>query len=137
MIFFRYIIVQLLAYVIDVGLFLIVLQSGLLGLILANVLSKCAAGVFAFIAHRYFTFRIGEKPAMKTQAIRYFLLLAFNIPLSSVAILLFNLWFIEPIGSKFGADIVCVALTYIVSKHFVFSGKLGDSEQKKLTGADV
>lgn len=137
MTFIRYTTIQLLAYGIDMGLFLIVLQSGLTGPINANVLAKLAAGIFAFVAHRSFTFRVSENTAIRQQAIRYFLLLALNVPVASATLALLLVWIAEPVAAKFIADIVCVALTYGLSKYFIFTGQQGCSERRNCTGADV
>lgn len=137
MTFVRYVAIQLLAYGIDMGLFLIVLQAGLCGPILANVLAKLAAGIFAFVAHRSFTFRVGENPAIRRQAIRYFLLLALNVPVASAILAFLLLWVAEPVAAKFIADVVCVALTYGLSKYFIFTGQQKHPERKNSTGVGV
>ncbi len=137
MTFVRYAVIQLLAYGIDMGLFLIVLHSGLLGPISANISAKLAAGIFAFVAHRSFTFRVGETQAVKQQAIRYFLLLALNVPVASAILALLLVWIVEPVAAKFVADVVCVALTYGLSKHFIFTGQQKCLERRNCTGADA
>lgn len=137
MTFVRYIAIQLLAYGIDMGLFLIVLKSGLSGPIMANVLAKLAAGIFAFIVHRNFTFRVAESSAIRHQAIRYFVLLALNIPAASAILALLLVWIAEPVAAKFVADIICVALTYALSKHFIFTGQQKHPERKNSTGVGV
>lgn len=137
MTFVRYIAIQLLAYGIDMGLFLTVLKSGLSGPIMANVLAKLAAGIFAFIVHRNFTFRVAESSAIRHQAIRYFVLLALNIPAASAILALLLVWIAEPVAAKFVADIICVALTYALSKHFIFTGQQKHPERKNSTGVGV
>lgn len=137
MTFIRYAAIQLLAYGIDMGLFLIVLKSGLSEPIAANVLSKIAAGLFAFVVHRRFTFRVEESADIRHQAIRYFLLLALNIPVASAILALLFVWITEPVAAKFIADIVCVALTYGLSKHFIFIGKSATAGQSKSSKQEV
>jgi putative flippase GtrA len=137
MTFVRYVAIQLLAYGIDMGLFLIVLYLELSGPIMANVLAKIVAGIFAFVAHRSFTFRVSENPAIRQQAIRYFVLLAVNIPVASAILALLLVWIAEPFAAKFVADIACIALTYGLSKHYIFTGRQECSERKNCTGADV
>jgi putative flippase GtrA len=157
--FVRYVIIQLLAYGIDMGFFLSVLKSGLSGPIAANVIAKLAAGVFAFAVHRTFTFRVEDNSATKHQAIRYFLLLALNVPIASAvfAIILILIaepaviklisdiasvafsygmdkYFVstgQPVVAKFIADIVCVVLSYGLSKHFVFVGHQGQEKRNR------
>ncbi len=123
MTFVRYVAIQLLAYGIDMGLFLIVLKSGLSDPIAANVIAKLAAGIFAFVVHRTFTFRVENNSAAKHQAIRYFLLLALNVPIASAVLAIILILFAEPAVIKFISDIVCVALTCELDKHFVFTGQ--------------
>jgi len=135
--FMRYASIQLLAYGIDLGFFLIVLQVGLSELILANVIGKFFAGLFAFIAHRRFTFRVDEATAIKQQIVRYFSLLAFNIPIASAILALLFLWISEPVIAKFIADVICVTLTYWLSKHFIFTRKYEDADPKNSTRVDV
>jgi putative flippase GtrA len=119
----RYVAIQVLAYGLDFGVFLLVLQTDLAVPIWANIFAKFVAGVFAFILHRWFTFRTAERGSIRQQAIRYFVLLAFNIPVAS-AILAFLLLLVDtPVAAKFFADIICVALTYALSNHFVFSAQ--------------
>ena len=137
MTFVRYITIQLLAYGIDMGMFMVILKSGLSGPIVANVLAKLAAGTFAFVVHRNFTFRVAENSAISHQAIRYFVLLALNIPVASAILALLLVWVPEPVVAKFMADIICVALTYGLSKHFIFTGQQKHPEKKDSTGAGV
>jgi len=135
MTFVRYVAIQLLAYGIDMGLFMIVLHSGTAGPILANVLAKIAAGIFAFIVHRSFTFRVSDNnTAMIKQAIRYFPLLVLNVPVASGILALLLVWITQPVAAKLIADVVCVALTYWLSKHLVFTGPQNKHENKNLAG---
>lgn len=137
MTFVRYAAIQLLAYGIDMGLFLIVFKSGLSGPIIANVLAKLSAGIFAFFVHRSFTFRVADSSAFRHQAIRYFVLLTLNIPVASAILAVLLVWIAEPVAAKFIADIVCVALTYGLSKYFIFTGPQKCPERKKSTGVGI
>lgn len=137
MTFVRYVAIQLLAYGIDMGLFLIVLHSGIFGPILANVLAKIAAGIFAFIAHRSYTFRVGDNTAIREQAIRYFMLLALNIPVASAILSLLLVWIAKPVAAKLVADVVCVVVTYGLSKHCIFTGQQKNTEKNSLAGGEA
>lgn len=137
MTFIRYVSIQLLAYGIDMGMFLLILQTGLAAPIWTNVLVKLAAGIFAFILHRYFTFRTAESGTIRHQAVRYFVLLALNIPVASAVFVLLLVWITEPVAAKFIADIICVALTYAVSKRFVFTGQQKRLDSEKYTEGGV
>jgi putative flippase GtrA len=118
--FLRYISVQLLAYVLDMGGFVLLLNTIRADPIVANIFGKVLAGLFAFIAHRNFTFNEARNENKGRQAGMYFLLLALNVPLSSAALSVI-LWFIpHPISAKLISDVVCVALSYWASKKLVF-----------------
>ena len=137
MTFVRYVAIQLLAYGIDMGLFLVVLKSDLFGPIVANVIAKLAAGFFAFVVHRNFTFYVKGRSGIKGQAVRYFLLLALNVPVASLVFALLLVWIPEPVVAKFIADIVCVALTYGLSKRFIFTGQQQRLAKKNPAGMGV
>lgn len=121
MTFLRYLAIQVLAYGIDMGAFLLALHFSLVGPIAANVIAKLAAGGFAFAAHRHFTFSVGGRGFIKRQAMRYFLLLAVNVPIASALLALILLWIPVPAVAKFLSDVVGVAFTYILSKYFIFN----------------
>ena len=122
MTFARYVAVQLAAYAIDMGSFLLLLQFGAWGPVGANVVAKIAAGGFAFFAHRAFTFRVEGRERMAGEALRYGILLALNVPVASalLAVLLFVIP--HPAIAKFAADVVCVGLTFLLTRHAVFGG---------------
>ncbi len=117
--FARYVGVQILAYVLDMGGFIALTQLGAVPL-WGNVFGKVLAGSFAFIAHRVFTFRGSIRHAASGQALRYWVLLAINIPLSSAVLWLLLLLRGSPVLSKFLADVLCLLLTYWLSRKFVF-----------------
>jgi putative flippase GtrA len=121
MTFLKYLVIQVLAYVIDMGSFLLVLQLGIAGPIVANIFSKLAAGSFAFVAHRSFTFSVAGSGFVAKQAVRYFLVLAVNVPVASAILGLILIWLPHPVVAKFLSDIVSVGLSYALSKHFVFN----------------
>jgi len=121
--FLRYLAIQVLAYGIDMGSFLFALHFGLAGPIVANVVAKLAAGGFAFAAHRHFTFGVGGSGFIKRQGVRYFLLLAANVPIASGLLALTLLWIPVPVVAKFLSDVVGVVFTYVLSKHFIFNAQ--------------
>lgn len=119
MTFIRYGAIQLVAYALDMGTFLLLMLLFQDQPVLANIAGKGVAGVFAFFLHRHFTFQ-STGGSSKVQAVRYFSLLAINIPLAS-ALFSAGLYFVNsPAPVKFVSDVVCVALTYWISKQFVF-----------------
>lgn len=137
MTFVRYIGIQLLAYGIDMGMFLVLLLAGSAGPVLANVVAKLAAGSFAFVAHRRFTFRVVDGIPIKGQALRYFILLALNIPVASAILALMLLLVDEPVAAKLISDVIIVGLTYLISRHFIFSDRQGHSKKTGSAGAGV
>jgi putative flippase GtrA len=120
MTFVRYVAVQLVAYAIDLGVFVLLLHAGIAGPIAANVVAKIAAGVFAFHAHRGFTFRIQRRTRIGREAMKYALLLALNVPVSSALLALLMLAVPSATVAKIAADVMCVALTFMLTKHGVF-----------------
>lgn len=120
MTFIKYGIIQVLAYALDMGSFLLLSLLLKDQPILANIAGKLIAGIFAFFLHRHFTFR-STSGSGKAQAIRYFSILAINIPVAST---LFSagLYFVNsPTPVKFSSDVACILVTYWISKLFVFN----------------
>ncbi len=136
MTFFRYVAVQIVAYGLDMGGFLVVLGLFGVGPIVANVFGKIAAGIFAFFAHRHFTF--GHKSAERQgrQALMYFLLLALNIPLSSAALGLILLVITAPVPAKILADVISVFMSYWLSRKYIFPGGSSQSAGAAVQGDD-
>jgi putative flippase GtrA len=125
MIFIRYISIQLVAYGIDMGGFLMILALTPAGPITGNVVGKLLAGIFAFLCHRHITFQSAGGTTIWRQAIRYFPLLVVITPLSSALLEIALQWISQPVAAKVVADVICVAATYMLSKHFVFIAKAG------------
>jgi len=121
--FVRYVAVQVVAYGVDMGGFLILNQLGHLGPIISNVLAKIVAGGIAFIAHRYFTFRAWEHGRISGQAVRYFVTLACNIPFASGLMKLVMFVVTVPAAAKFIADLANIAATYWVSRTLIFGDR--------------
>ncbi|TKB26117.1 GtrA family protein [Desulfopila sp. IMCC35006] len=121
--FVRYIAVQVLAYGLDMGGFLIVFDYFGAGPIIANIVGKIVAGIFAFFVHRSFTFVVSREGRKTRQAAMYFLLLALNVPISSVVLSIVLMAITQPVFAKFIADVIFVIVTYWISKKFVFSDR--------------
>jgi putative flippase GtrA len=118
--FVRYVMVQVVAYGLDMGGFLLLISWMAMEPVTANIIGKVLAGLFAFVAHRTFTFGVTGTSGTRQQALRYFTLLALNIPLSTL-MLSVSLWLVPfAVVAKLIADIVLVVLTYWLSKRFIF-----------------
>ena len=115
----RYVMVQIAAYGIDLGVFEVLLVSSVAPPI-AKLVSKLPAGAFAFLAHRRFTFEAHRSGRAPMEAARYAVLLCLNAPLSSL--ILAGLLYVipQPTIAKIAADVVSVGLTFLLTKHIVF-----------------
>lgn len=122
--FVRYLLVQVAAYAIDMGVFVL---AGWWGMppVPANIPAKILAGVFAFIAHRRITFRVHGQRGGTAQLLRYALLLAINVPLASTLLALL-LPHVSPAPlAKFVADALCVLVNFLASHYLVFRPRAG------------
>lgn len=122
MMFVRYVFIQLIAYAIDLGVFVLIVSSGLSEPLVANISSKIAAGAFAFICHRNFTFDAKYRGSSGSQAIRYAVVLGLNIPLTTALLALAMLWIEHVTLAKVCADAAGVVITFWISRVFVFAG---------------
>lgn len=117
--FARYVGVQALAYGLDMGTFLVVLRVFGDHPLSANVAGKILAGSFAFVVHRYFTFR-SVREHHRGQAAKYLFLLALNLPLSTAVLsIVIRTGLSEPV-CKIISDTVLLGITYWLSQRFVF-----------------
>lgn len=119
--FSRYVAVQLLAYAIDMGGFVLLTAAADAAPVLANIGGKVAAGCFAFLAHRRFTFGVHRHANARAQLVRYALLLAANIPASSLLLAWLLHWVDWDVAAKFVSDVICVVLTFAASRTLVFT----------------
>lgn len=118
--FSRYLLVQVLAYGIDMGGFVLLTWGAGVSPVIANIAGKLAAGAFAFLAHRRFTFGVHLEGGGRAQLLKYSLLLVANIPLSSALLAWLLHWIDSPVAAKFVSDAICVALTFGLSRTLVF-----------------
>lgn len=119
--FSRYAAVQLVAYAIDMGGFLLLTAAAGVTPVVANIFGKLAAGAFAFVAHRRYTFGVSGHANARSQLIRYALLLVANIPISSLLLAGLLHWIEWDVAAKFVSDVICVVLTFAASRTFVFT----------------
>lgn len=119
--FILYSFIQLIAYGIDMGGFLLLTHFGFLGPLPANISSKIAAAGFAFTMHRNVTFYTEHKKDKKAQAVRYITLCLVNIPLSSTLLLILLHYIPIAFVAKFIADVACVFFNYTINRYFIFN----------------
>ena len=81
----RYLIVAVLAYVIDMGGYYVLLKMGV-DPIWANVAVKILAAICGFFMHRRFTYQIKEADGQMAHATKYFGLALLYTPISSVVL---------------------------------------------------
>jgi putative flippase GtrA len=129
MTFLRYLLIQVLAYGIDIGAFIFFIQFDLAGPIIANIFSKLAAGCFAFVVHRSYTFNVASSGLAGKQVVRYFIVLAANVPVASAMLVFILIWIPLPIAAKFLSDTLMVALSYVLSKKFIFTTQANSSSK--------
>ncbi|HLX54930.1 MAG TPA: GtrA family protein [Aquella sp.] len=117
----RYVVVGAVAYLIDFSSFVVTFKLGL-SEIGANIVGKVNGGIFGFFAHRHFTFKV--KHGLKiNQAIRYFAILAVYAPFSSLVLKLVMYIIHYSILAKFISDVICIILSYLLTKYIVFMKK--------------
>ncbi len=126
--FLRYLSIQVLAYVIDMGVFLLLVQLNSVEPVIGNIFSKLIAGCFAFLAHRLYTFNVASLGFVRKQAVRYFFVLALNVPVASALFVLIHMWVTLPVMAKFLSDVLMVVLSYVLSKRFIFNSQMTPSD---------
>lgn len=118
--FGRYISIQLVAYGLDMGSFLLVINFFGDHPVWANVVSKMIAGTFAFFAHRQLTFT-GHGRSAHVEMVKYVVLLLANVPMTSAVLIVLLRWMDDVALAKFIADVSCVGITFLLAKFFVFT----------------
>lgn len=117
----RYILIQLLAYGIEFGVFWLVLRGGGAPVAAANVAGKVAAGLFAFLAHRAWTFPGPQRRGPLAQAALYAGSLALNAGLATLLLLGLLRLDLAEAPAKLLADLGMIALTFLVSRQLIFA----------------
>jgi putative flippase GtrA len=117
--FITYVMVQIVAYGLDFGSFWLLASHAAVNPIIANVAGKALAGIFAFAVHKTLTFQASASGRTSHEALRYFLLLLVNIPLSS-GLLTILLWFAPTYVAKIAADVICLGITFVLVRLTVF-----------------
>lgn len=115
-----YILVQLIAYGLDIGTFALLVERIGTAPLPANICAKAVAGCFAFFTHRHVTFGGAAEAGVAGQAVRYVLLLAANSVASSGLLALFLHALPSPVIAKILADVILIAVSFSLSKWVVF-----------------
>ena len=118
--FLRYNLVQIVAYGIDLGTFTVLAGDTKPSLVLANFVSRVAAGCFAFWAHKHFTFKRSQSQDTKRELGHYAILLFATWPVSSTILVLLNS-FMPAVAAKIIGDAICVGLSFLATRYVVFS----------------
>lgn len=118
--FFRYFVVAVLAYVIDLGGFWILINSGVHATY-ANIMVKILAAMFGFFAHRMVTYQLREPDGIRSHAIKYFGLASVYTPISTLFLYFLLKIISSPVLAKIVADIVLFLATYAFTTCFVFT----------------
>jgi putative flippase GtrA len=120
MIFTRYVFIQLVAYAIDLTIFVFTIEVLGFTPVWGNVTGKIISGLFCFFSHRTFTFRAAAGP-LRRQATGYAIAAAINIPLSSLLLVTFlAVLDIPHIAAKVLADGLCLCMNYLISRFLIF-----------------
>lgn len=115
----RYCAIALLAYALDMGGYVFMINIGIKP-IFANGSIKIFAAIFGFFMHRNFTYKIKDRSKMHIHAYRYFGMAFLYTPLSTIVLYLSLSLFYEPIFSKLFSDIILILITYIITTSFTF-----------------
>lgn len=116
---FRYLIVAVIVYVIDMGGYIGFIKVGFTP-VFANVLIKLFATGFGFFAHRYFTYQIKDTIGISRHALKYFTTVVLYIPISSVLLYLVLMVLPYPVYAKFGCDMILFVIVYWLTSKFIF-----------------
>ncbi|BEV13681.1 GtrA family protein [Herbaspirillum sp. DW155] len=118
----RYLIVAVLAYVIDMGGYYCLIQAGM-NPIVSNVVVKVIAAICGFFMHRRFTYQIVEADGKMGQAAKYFGTALLYTPLSSLVLYLLMLVIPHPVTAKAISDVLLFIVTFWITSKFTFTRK--------------
>jgi putative flippase GtrA len=125
----KYSLIQITAYLMDYSVFIGLTYLFNAPPLESNVAGKILSGIFSYFSHRHYTFSREEKANVWPEAIRYFSVLALNVPLSSGLLALFS-QFLPLLLAKFVSDVLCVALSFKLTQSVVFRQKSANGSQR-------
>ena len=117
----RYVLIQLFAYALEFTTFWLVLRADADMAGPANVAGKAAAGLFALLAHRAFTFPGPQRHSRLVQALLYAASLALNALLGTLLLLGLLRLGLPAAPAKIISDTVMIVATFFVSRHVIFA----------------
>lgn len=129
----RYIIVAVLAYVIDMGGYYILLRLDTHP-VSANLIVKIVAALCGFFMHRRFTYQITEADGQMAHATKYFGLALLYTPVSTAVLFLLMLAIPHPVYAKAISDVLLFVVTFWVTSRFTFARK---RVQQEFSDAEV
>lgn len=118
----RYLVVAVLAYVVDLGGFALLVQQGMHPAP-ANIVVKIVAALFGFFMHRRFTYQFSGKEGMGAHAVKYFGLAAVYTPASTLVLYGLLFFMSSVVNAKIVADVVLFVATYAITTSLVFTAK--------------
>lgn len=125
--FVRYVAVAVAAYLVDIGVFSLLYQSGMADLAVANIAGKVCTAIFGFFAHRSVTFQMTSNQSIVKEAAKYFTVVILWAPLTTGLLLLLVPIFPTATIAKIVADTIGVLASFTISKLFIFQ-KRPDSQ---------
>ncbi len=117
--FLRYNLVQILCYLIEMAIFLILFEMKK-QLFFANFYSKIISAIMSFFAHKYFSFEKNRNHNLTSEMLRYGALVAVNLVFNSLFLLFLSQFIIEWLA-KIISDICCVFINFILVRKIVFN----------------
>ncbi|MFC4349556.1 GtrA family protein [Kordiimonas lipolytica] len=123
----RYIFVGPVIYGLDYLTFVLITYLATGQYLWANVAAKLVGAGTGFLLHKYYTFAGVHAHAGAHQAVRYGLLLGFNMGLATALLYLaVQMLTFPPLVAKVGVDIVVIGCSFLISRAFVFAHYKGD-----------
>ena len=123
MIFTRYVLIQIIAVLANLLIFIISMNFVSNEIYISNTLAILLSGLLAFYLHRRFTFEVALHSKITWQRLKYFISLVAYIPISSACITIIGLFLNSDIMSKLLCDSLLLVFSYNISKRAIFSIK--------------
>lgn len=116
----RYCLVGGIVYLIDVMVFVMILELVENAHLMANVLGRFAGAATGFVLHRWFTFSATER-GISGQAVSYIIVFFTNLALSTVLLGVgVDILGLLPVPTKLSVDIFLIVMTFLAFRFVVF-----------------